>query len=116
MVQVLQAISLMPTAGDQLAGATGVLGFASGIEWMLTVFAVVSLTLSVILFFWVSAGHKRAGQELTQKLIDSAATNAKLRQDMRELKFTNKRLEQIVAEFSEKKEEVPENVTGAVNT
>ncbi|MBL7185857.1 MAG: hypothetical protein ISS70_06000 [Phycisphaerae bacterium] len=116
MVQVLLSISLAPTAGGQLAAATGVLGPISGVEWVLTAFTILSLSLSVILFFWVSVQHKRATQELTQKIIYSAATNAKLKQETDELKVTNRRLEQIIADHSRRQEEVVASVTGAINT
>ncbi len=100
MIQVLPAISSTPATADQLAAVTGMLGFVSGFEWFLTAFAVVSLALSVILFFWVSAGHRQTEQDLHQKLTDSAATNAQLRLNNEQLGITVKRLRQTIAGLS----------------
>ena len=116
MVQVLLSISLAPTAGDQLAAATGLLGLTSGIEWLLTAYAIVSLALSVILMFWVSHGHRRIEHCLSRELADSVAASAKLQQKNDELTVANEELRQTIAEQSGKQQEVPESVTGAINT
>ena len=115
MIQVLQAISLSSIAIDQSVGATGLLGFSSGVEWLLTAFAVLSLALSVALFFWVSAGHRRLEQCLTQKLTDSAAANARLRMENEELTATNKELRQTIAEISASQKEAQQKIAGAVS-
>ena len=100
MIQVLSAIPAAPTTGAQLTGTAGMLGFVSGFEWLLTAFAVVSLTLSVILFFRVSAGHQRTEQDLHQRLTDSAATNARLKQKNDQLTLTVKQMQQTIVGLS----------------
>jgi len=116
MVQVLLSVSLASTAGTHLAGATGQLALSSGVEWFLTAYAIVSLTLSVILMFWVSHGHKRIELRLSQELTDSAAAMAKLQRNYDELTVANKELQQTITELSSKQEKVPEGVTGTINT
>ncbi len=116
MIQLLPAISLAPTTGDQLAAVTGMLGFVSGFEWFLTAFAVVSLALSVALFFWVSAGHRQTEQDLHQKLTESAATNARLSQKNGELAVADKELRQTIAGLHLKLEKATKNTASAAST
>ncbi len=116
MVQILLAISLAPTAGGRLTGSTGLLGFASGIEWLLTAFAIVSLALSVILLFFVYGEHRRSERHLNQELNASAARNAELVKQNYELELANRELRQAIVEIPGKQEEVPENVAGASST
>ena len=115
MIQALQAIWLSPIAIDQSVGATGLLGFSAGVEWLLTAFAIVSLALSVALFFWVSAGHRRLEQCLTHKLTDSVAANARLRMENEELIGTNKDLQQTIAKISASQKEAQQKIAGAVS-
>ncbi|MHC4705847.1 MAG: FtsB/FtsL family cell division protein [Planctomycetota bacterium] len=100
MIRVLLAICVAPTAGAQLTGTADVLGFVSAFEWFLEAFAAVSLTMSVMLFFYVSARHQRAEQDLHQRLNASATTNAELRQENDELALTIKQLQQTIAGLS----------------
>jgi hypothetical protein len=116
MIHALQAIPPSSSVLGQSVGATGLLGLSSGIEWLLTIFAVVSLALSAALFFWVSAGHKHLEQSLTQKLTDSAATNARLRQENADLTATNRELRQTIAELSAGLKEVQEKTAGAASS
>ncbi|MHC4167551.1 MAG: hypothetical protein ACYSWQ_11380 [Planctomycetota bacterium] len=97
MIQILPTISMATTAGVQLTGAVGSFGFVSAFEWFLEACAVVSLTLSVMLLFWVSARHQRAEQDLHRRLNASATTNAELRQENHELTLTIKQLQQTIA-------------------
>jgi len=116
MAQVLLSVSLPPTAGACLAQTTGLSALSSGFEWFLTAYAIFSLTLSVILLFWVSHGHKRIELRLSQELADSAAAIDKLQQKNDILTANNEELRQTICELSGKQQEVPETVTGAINT
>lgn len=115
MIQVLQAISLSPIAIDQSVGATGLLGFSSGVEWLLTSFAIVSLALSVGLFFCVTVGHKRIQDDLSQRLTNVVSNNAELRRANEELTCTNKDLRQTIAEISASQKEAQQKTAGAVS-
>ena len=116
MLQVLLTISLAPTAGDQLAAATGLLALTAGSEWLLTAYAIVSLALSVVLLIWVFRGHRRIERYLSQELTDSVAAGTRLQQENDELTVANKELRQTITELSGKQQKVPETVTGAINT
>lgn len=113
MLQVLLTISLVPTAGGQLAAATGLLALTAGSEWLLTAYAIVSLALSVVLLIWVFRGHRRIERYLGEELADAVAASAELQQKNEELTVANKELRQTIAEQSAKQQEVVESVTGA---
>jgi len=116
MIQVLQAISLVSTAHDELTGSTVLLYSATTFEWMLTTLAVGSLILSTILFFSVSVAHRHLEQHLSQTVADSAAANDRLRQETRELAAMNKELLDTITGLSGYLKEVPENIAGAVSS
>jgi hypothetical protein len=116
MVHVLLSVCLGVTAKDRLAAAIGPLALSSGFEWFLTGYAVVSLSLSLILLFWVSSGHKRIELRLNRELADSVAAIDKLQQKDDELRAANEQLRQRIAELSAKLQDVPETVTGVTNT
>ena len=116
MVQILLSASLAPTAGAYLPAATRLLALSSGVEWFLSAYAIVSLIMSIILLTWVSHGHRRVSCCLSQELAESAAASAKLQQKNDELTVANKELRQTIAEQSGRRQEVPEGVTGAIDT
>jgi hypothetical protein len=116
MIQVLQAISLASSAPDQLAGATGVIGSISAVEWTLTTFAIGSVILSAILLFSVSSGHRRLERHLRQTFADSATANSRLRQETKELTAMNKDLIDTVAGLSGHQKEVLESITDTVSS
>ena len=116
MVHVLLSVCLGVTAGDFLAAATGPLAFSSGVEWFLTAYAIVSLSLSLILLFWVSRGHKRVEIRLNRELADSLAAVDKPRQKNNELTAASGELRQTIAELSAKVQGIPQTVTGVTNT
>ena len=88
-----------------------VLGSVSTVEWILTILAVGSLILSTILFFSVSTGYRH----LNKAVADSAAANDGLKQETEELTAMNRELLDTIAGLSGHLEDVPENLTGAVN-
>jgi septal ring factor EnvC (AmiA/AmiB activator) len=99
MIQSLQSISLASIAIDQPVEAAALLGLASAAEWILTVFAIVSLVTSAILIVVVSTERKRKEQMLNQKLFDVSANNAKLQQENSELRTVELELRNKIAEL-----------------
>ena len=116
MVHVLLSVCLGAAAGDCLAAGTRPRVLSSGVEWLLTGYAIVSLSLSLILLFWVSHGHKRIELRLNRELADSLAAIDKLQQKNDELTAANEQLRQRIAELSAKQQDVPETVTGVTRT
>ena len=116
MVHVLLSVRLGATVGDFMAAATGLLAISRGFEWFLTTYAIVSLSLSLLLLSWVSRGHKRIELRLNRELADSLAAIDKLQQKNDELTAANEQLRQRIAELSAKPQDVPETVTGVTRT
>jgi len=97
MVQVLPAIFMASAAGAHPAGTTGLFNFFSASGWFLEAFAAASLTVSVMLFFWVSARYHRTERDLHQRLNALAVTNAELRQENDQLILALEQLRQTGA-------------------
>ncbi len=108
-IQGLQAMSLGLTAYERWDAARGAFG-TSGVEPWLTWFAIVSLTLAVILLLWVYTKRARTEKELRNNLTDSTITIFKLRQEKDELATANKKLQQAIAELSEGQAAILQNM------
>ena len=104
-------MALTPT--ERWEAARGSFSIGSAAEWLLTVFAVVALIISVILLFWVFAKYRRSEHRLNQDISELTITNIKQRQENDELTATNEKLRQENAELYRKQVEVLENIIGA---
>lgn len=112
-IQGLHVISLALTPIERWEAARHPFSTGSATEWLLTVFAVVALIISVILLFWVFAKYRRSEHRLNLKISELTVTNIKQRQENDELTATNEKLRQENAELYRKQVEVLENIIGA---
>jgi len=112
-IQGLHVISLTLTPTERWEAARGSFSIGSTAEWLLTVFAVVALIISVILLFWVFAKYRRSEHRLNLNISELTVTNIKQRQENDELTATNEKLRQENAELYRKQVEVLENIIGA---
>jgi len=112
-IQGLHVISLALTPIGRWEAARRPFSTGSAAEWVLTVFAVVALIISVILLFWVFAKYRRSEHRLNLKISELTVTNIKQRQENDELTATNEKLRQENAELYRKQVEVLENIIGA---
>ena len=74
--QVLHVIFLTLTSTERWRAARHPFGASSAAEGWLTVFAMVALTTSVILVFWLSAKHRRSLERLKQEIAGLGITVA----------------------------------------
>ena len=109
-MQGLQAIFLSLTGYERWDAARGTIGTSFGAEPWLTGFAVVALTLAVILLLWVYAKRARTEVNLRQNITDLTITTFKLRQEKDELAAANKKLQRAITELSGKQAAALENM------
>ena len=108
-MQGLQPIFLGLTAYERWDAARGAFG-TSGVEPWLTWFAIVSLTLAVILLLWVYAQRTRTENKLRNNVLDLTITVSDLQREKDELAAANKKLQQTIAEFSGRQMAALENM------
>ena len=109
-MQGLQAIFLGLTSYERWDAASGTFGTSFGAEPWLTWFAIISLTLAVILLLWVYAKRARTENKLRNNVLDLTITVSDLQQEKDILAAANKKLQQTIAEFSERQMAVLENM------
>jgi uncharacterized protein YpmB len=115
ILQGLHVILLALTPMERWGAARSSFSSGSQSEWLLTLFAVVALLVSLILLFWVSIKHGRSKRELNEKITDLTIANVQLRQENDEQIAANTELQQAIVGLSRKQVEVLKNITDAAN-
>jgi len=108
--QGLQAIFLGLTPFERWDAARGAFGTSFGVEPWLTWFAIVSLITAVILLLWVYAKRARTENNLRNDILDFTISVSNLQQEKDELAAANKKLQQTIAELSEKQVAILQNM------
>ena len=111
-MQGLQAIFLALSPYEQWEAARGGFSFSTSFasESWLTWFAIVSLTLAVILLLWVYVKRTRAENNLRNNITNLTISASKLQREKAELAATNKKLQRAITELSGKQVAALENM------
>ena len=97
-IQGLHVISLALTPIERWEAARSQFDTNASSLALLTGFAVLALTISVILLFWVFAKHRNSEHRLNLKIAELTVTNIKQNQEIPELKATSIKQRQEIAE------------------
>lgn len=112
-IQGLHVISLAAKRNNQLRAVSDSLTSGSpdsSAMGLLTVFAMISLIIAVILLFWVFTKYRRSENRLNLRITELTITNIKLQQEDAKLTANNEKLRQENAELYRKQVEVLENI------
>ena len=109
-IQGLHVISLAAKRSNPLRTVSDSFASDSSSTGLLTVFAMISLIIAVILLFWVFTKYRRSENRLNLRITELTVTNIKLRQENAKLTANNEKLQQENVELYQKQVEVLENV------
>ncbi len=109
-MQGLQAIFLALSPYEQWNAARGGFRTSFASESWLTWFAIVSLTLAVILLIWVYVKRTRGENNFRNNITSLTISASKLRREKDALAATNKKLQQTITELSERQVAALENM------
>ena len=98
-IQGLHAISLVLTQSEAWEAARSQFDTNSSSLALFTGFAVLALTISVILLFWVFAKHRNSEHRLSLKNAELTVTNTKQKQETAELKTANIKQREEITEL-----------------
>lgn len=84
-IQGLYVISLALTPTEKWRAARQPFDTGPAAETWLTIFAMVALTISLILLFWVITQYRRTERRLKQRITELTATNEQLRREIAQL-------------------------------